>query len=86
MTLLDLPHGKTQINESQKFNATDRAANKWGGEPEAEQSGADQMRDTDEGSATAATPTTQNIQEIPDWAEMTRAQRKKWMKWGGRGR
>jgi len=26
MTLLDLPHGKTQINESQKFNATDRAA------------------------------------------------------------
>ena len=27
MTLLDLPHGKTQINESQKFNATDRAAN-----------------------------------------------------------
>ena len=27
MTLLDLPHGKTQINESQKFNVTDRAEN-----------------------------------------------------------
>ena len=53
-------------------------------EPEAEQSEADQMRDTEVGSAAAAT--TQNIQEIPDWAEMTRAQRNKWKKWGGQGR
>ena len=50
-------------------------------EPEADQEEADQMRDTEVGSATAATPTTQNIQKIPDWAEMTRAQRKKWKKW-----
>ena len=55
-------------------------------EPEADHEEAVQMRDTEVGSAAAATPTTQNIQEIPDWAEMTRAQRKKWMKWGGRGR
>ena len=55
-------------------------------EPEADQEEADQMRDTEVGSAAATTPTTQNIQEIPDWAEMTRAQRKKWKKWGGRGR
>ena len=67
--------------EQPNMEVTETAA-----EPEMEQEEADQMRDTEVGSATAATPTTQNIQEIPDWAEMTRAQRKKWMKWGGRGR
>ena len=82
MTLLDLPHGKTQINESRKFNGkventtpTQNATTtqeiysqeteeeqpqmevtETAAEPEVEQEEADQMRDTDVGSAALATP------------------------------
>ena len=77
------PHNTThqQIRKQSQTEVTEADA-----EPEADQEEADQMRDTEVGSAAATTPTTQNIQEIPDWAEMTRGQRKKWKKWGGRRR
>ena len=76
------------------------AATETAAEPEAEQEEADQMRDTDEVSATGldqSSPTegprdsTGEESErggprpLPlNWSEMPRIKKKKWKKWGGR--
>ena len=58
-------------------------------EPEADQEEADQMRDTDVASAAATSQTTvdggdDDMAREPCWKKMTRNQRKRWKKFGGR--
>ena len=58
-------------------------------EPEAKQNEADQMRDTGVGSAAATSQTTVDGGDVdmarePCWKKMTRNQKKRWKKFGGR--
>ena len=74
---------KARVTKQEQPQTADAEA---AAESETEQEEMDQMRDTDEGGESVASPSLQNPQEFPDWSKMTRTQRKKWKKWGGRSR